>query len=434
MKTQFIDNVKRWSFRLMILFITVVVSGAHPIKAANKPQQDDQNYIQLKGKIIDSKTNQPLVFATLALDGTNIATISNTDGEFALKVPESMKDGQLTASFLGYKNRQIPVASLKPERNRIELEMLVVSLHEINVFPRDPDLLIRAVLNKRKENYLQYPTQMTAFYRETIKKGRNYVSLSEAIVDIYKQPYSSGRSDYAKLFKARKSTDYTKLDTLVFKLQGGPHTTLLVDIMKNPYLLFTEDMSGNYEFAVANVTRINDRLIYVLEFKQRVHISEPLFYGKLYIDTESLAITSATFNLNTENKDRAAQMFIKRKPAGARVYPTEAAYLVNYRQANNGKWFMGYSRGQITFKVNWKKKLFNTTYASVVEMAITDWEVAEMKPFKANERIRYNIIMTDAISGFADKAFWGEYNIIEPEKPIESAIKKIQKRLEKNKK
>ena len=39
--------------------------------------------------------------------------------------------------------------------------------------------------------------------------------------------------------------------------------------------------------------------------------------------------------------------------------------------------------------------------------------------------------MSDEASGFSDPEFWGEYNVIEPEKPIESAIKKIQKQLEK---
>jgi hypothetical protein len=34
-------------------------------------------------------------------------------------------------------------------------------------------------------------------------------------------------------------------------------------------------------------------------------------------------------------------------------------------------------------------------------------------------------------SGFSDPDFWGEFNVIEPEKSIETAIKKIQKQLEK---
>ena len=109
-----------------------------------------------------------------------------------------------------------------------------------------------------------------------------------------------------------------------------------------------------------------------------------------------------------------------------------AAYRIDYRE-KNGKWYYSYSRGQIIFKIEWKKRLFNTIYESTIEMAVTDWEKTTEKPVKFSERMKSNIVMTDEISGFADREFWGEYNVIEPEKPIESAIKKIQKRLEKEK-
>jgi hypothetical protein len=36
--------------------------------------------------------------------------------------------------------------------------------------------------------------------------------------------------------------------------------------------------------------------------------------------------------------------------------------------------------------------------------------------------------MSDRISNSVDLNFWGEYNIIEPEKSIESAIIKIQRK------
>ena len=41
-------------------------------------------------------------------------------------------------------------------------------------------------------------------------------------------------------------------------------------------------------------------------------------------------------------------------------------------------------------------------------------------------------ILIDEATGFSDSEFWGEYNIIEPEKSIESAIEKISKQLEKS--
>ena len=64
------------------------------------------------------------------------------------------------------------------------------------------------------------------------------------------------------------------------------------------------------------------------------------------------------------------------------------------------------------------------------EMAVTDWEKStkELQP-KPKERMKSSIILSDAAVGFSDPDFWGEYNIIEPEKSIESAIRKIKRQL-----
>jgi hypothetical protein len=66
-------------------------------------------------------------------------------------------------------------------------------------------------------------------------------------------------------------------------------------------------------------------------------------------------------------------------------------------------------------------------------MAVTDWEkyIEEDRP-KYRDRLRSTIILSDEAIGFADPDFWGAQNIIEPEKSIESAIKKIQRQLERS--
>ena len=430
MKTLIQKNIKNW---LAIAIVIMLMAGNTGAVLASNPksnQPDTLTYVQFKGSVTDIETRAALIFATLSLEGTNIATITNSEGEFSLKVPKNITNGKITVSHLGYKNKEVNLSEMKPEKNRIELEIFTVSLSEVNVFPKDPELLMRAVMNKRTQNYSDDQNLMTAFYRETIKKKKTYVSLSEAVIEVYKQPYASLRTDMAELFKGRKSTDYAKLDTLTFKIQGGPYTNLYLDIMKNPEMIFTEDMIGNYEFTIENITKIDERLVYVIGFKQREFVSEPLYYGKIYVETESLAITNATFNLNLENKAAASDLFIKKKPIGAKVFPTEASYQIVYRE-KDGKWLYGYSRGQINFKVDWDKKFFNTTYESTIEMAVTDWEKMDTKNAKPTERLRSNVVLTDQLTGFADPEFWGEYNVIEPEKPIEMAIKKIQKKLEK---
>jgi hypothetical protein len=272
---------------------------------------------------------------------------------------------------------------------------------------------------------------MTAFYRETIKKRRKNVSLAEAIVNVYKQPYTSARKDYIKLYKARKSTDYTKLDTVALKLQGGPFNALYIDLMKYPEYIFTEDVIDLYKFSFASSTTINERPVYVVTFKQRNDIQEPLYYGKLYIDSETLALTSAVYNLNVENKELTSKLFVRKKPRNIKVYPTEAAYRVDYRE-KNGKWYYGYSNAQLTFKINRKGKLFNSIYSLSSEMAITDWELnTTNESLKFKERLKPSVVISDEASGFSDPEFWGAFNVIEPEKSIESAINKIKKQLKK---
>lgn len=394
---------------------------------------ETENYTEYKGKIIDKKSGTPLSFASISVVGLNISTISNSEGEFSIKVPKETTDPKVLISFIGFRNKIVLLNELKPGKSKIEMEPTLIELPELNVISKDAEVLMRAVIAKKGVNYFNIPTLMTAFYRETIKKNRSYVSLSEAVVEVNKQPYSSIKSDAVKLYKARKKADYSKLDTLTFKLQGGPFNSLYLDIMKNPEYLFTDDMFANYEFTFDRSTHADNKLIYVLDFKQRQFKTEPLYYGKLYIDAQSLALKSAVFSLNITDRDAAAAMFIMKKPFNAKVFPTETKYRIDYLE-KDGKWYYSYSRIELGLKIIWKKKLFNTNYFSTVEMAVTDWgKSSENKTKDFKEKLRPSVIISDEASGFIDHQFWGEYNVIEPEKSIDSAIKKIKKQLEKKK-
>lgn len=415
---------KKSSWMLLLGALTVMVLGT------SKTYAQDGDFKQYKGEVTDAASGKALVFATLAVEGTNISTITNTEGDFILKIPQSTTDGTVIVSFLGYESSLISLSNLQPDKNKIQLEVSVTQLSEVNInAPKDAAALVRQALARKGDNYFDDPTLMTAFYRETIKKRRKNVSLSEAVVNIYKSPYNSLRRDAVELYKARKSTDYSKLDTVALKLQGGPFNALYVDIMKYPEFIFAEGSIDDYKFAFDRSTRINNRLIYVIKFDQLRHINVPLYKGELFIDVENKTLTSAVYTLNIISKEKAASLFVRRKPANVNVWPTDVAYRVDYRE-KNGKWYYGYSNVLLTFKVNWKDKLFNSVYSMTAEMAVTDWEknlTGELP--KNKERLKKSIILSDEAIGFSDPDFWGKYNIIEPEKSIESAIKKIQRQL-----
>lgn len=394
--------------------------------------QKPPTFTEVKGKIIDEISKNNLVFADVVLKDTNIGTITNSDGMFAIKVPDSLTNKTLVISHLGYLKKELKISSFINDSN-ITLTPVITALKEIEVTSfKDAEALLKLTLKKRSSIYNSDNTLMTAFYRETIKKRNRNASLAEAVVHIHKQPYSNFKDDAIDLIKSRKNTDYSKLDTLAIKLQGGPFSNLYTDIIKYPEYIFTTADMPLYKFSFDKSTHINNNLVYVINFKQRPEIVEPLYYGKLYIDAETLALTNAVYSLNVENRELSSRMYIRKKPRRVDVYPTEATYRVNYR-TQNGKWHYAYSNIMLTFKVNWKGKLFNSVYTLNSEMAVTDWVTKDATSSRNKQLIiKPTTILTEEVSGFSDPEFWGEYNIIEPEKSIESAIEKIKKQLKKN--
>ena len=110
------------------------------------------------------------------------------------------------------------------------------------------------------------------------------------------------------------------------------------------------------------------------------------------------------------------------------VTPEVATYRTKYRE-QDGKWHFEYSRAEVRFKVNWKRKLFNTNYTTMSEIAITDRTDQEVIKFAGKEKVKYSDVFTDKVSAFADPEYWGDYNVIEPDQSIESAIRRLSRRL-----
>ena len=411
----------------LFFFFLVIIQSEAQINPINK--NDSSSFKYFKGTILDSKSKNELTFASITVSGSNISTISNSEGNFLIKIPIDKQDASLIISFLGYKDKVVSFKDLKQEKNLLYLEPVNILLKDVVVNVMDANKIFSNVLNNRSKNYGDSPIQMIGFYRESIKKRRNYVSVLESIVDIEKMPFSSGLQDQVNILKGRKNADYTKLDTVNFKLEGGLFTALFIDLIKDPSNIFSEKVFELYNFHFEDITQVNDKEVLIISFKQKASIEDPdpLYSGKLFIDAKSLAIVSATFQLNVENRVKAGLIFTRKKPKGLILYPTEVSYQVDYRQQNN-KWIFSYSRGDITFKLNWNKWIFNTTYNTTFELVNTDWKNQDSRAQINTQRLSPYVIMSDKIPNAVDLEFWGQYNIIEPEKSIESAIKKIKRK------
>jgi hypothetical protein len=415
--------------RSWIIALAIMVSASAYAFTGDEELTDTINFKAYYGRVMDVSGGKTLPFATIEAVGSNIATVTNIDGEFILKVARDSDISEIKISYIGFKNKIIPLDKFNDNKYLpIGLDVSTVQLREITIRPEDALELIIDALTSIRDNYSVDPMMMRGFYRETIQRGRNYVSISEAVIDIFKGAYSNDfQIDQVKLFKGRKSADVERMDTVLFKVQGGPNTTILLDVVKNPYILLSQEYFDIYDFHLTDVISIDDRLHYVVSFNQKEYVEDPFYIGKLYIDMDKLAITEAEFELDVSNKEEAARLFIQRKPMSMSIIPENAVYRSKYTIVED-RWYFSYARAEVRFKVNWKKKLFNTTYSTMSELAITDRTYEGIEKFTSKERFKSNDVLNEKVFIFFDQGFWEGYNVIEPDQSIESAIRRLNRR------
>ncbi|NOX86846.1 MAG: carboxypeptidase-like regulatory domain-containing protein [Chlorobi bacterium] len=81
---------KSIKYLFVLVFSAVTLSGIAnpPGNDSNKAVlqiSDTLSFNEYQGKIVDAQTGEPLSFATIAVEGENTATVSNSEGGFILK-------------------------------------------------------------------------------------------------------------------------------------------------------------------------------------------------------------------------------------------------------------------------------------------------------------------------------------------------------------
>ena len=422
MKTK-VSNLRNYA----VLAITMLLCAF--VTAPAISQTTDEPVTVVRGKLIDQDTKKPIIFANVYVEKTSVGTVSNSEGEFILKVPASLKEKPINVSYMGYKTVSVKLSDMKSDNNVIALNPETINIKELIVRTNDPQSLIRGAMKNIAANYGENPYLCTAFYRESVMQNRQYVGVAEAVLDIYKSRYTNEReSDRIKVFKGRKSQDVRKMDTLIFKLQGGHYVALLLDLAKNPQSFMTESFFTDYNYQPVTITNIEGRETYVIEFAQKKEVPEAFYEGRLYLDVNTLAIKRAEFSISPEGLKYADQELVKKKPAGTEVKTQSGVYVVDYRDVN-GRWSLNHVRYEVKFKVNKKSQWFNKTYTSTVDLAITDKDTINVNRFKYSESLKPTQIFSEHVNEYYDENFWGNYNIIQPEEPIQEAVEKISKKM-----
>jgi hypothetical protein len=408
--------------RHIVIFRPIILNrsgsgGAFPVK-------DSVSILEIKGRVMDKQTRQPLPFSNISLIGKSIGTVANLQGNFLLKISTRYLQDSLGISCMGYKRLILPVTDYIKSQQDYYLYPDIIPIQEVIIRTTNPVALLRSAIEKIPKNYPVHPFLMTSFYREIIRKNSRPVAVSEAILQTFKTSYAFPVSgDQIKIIKGRKTKDINSSDSLILKLKAGLNTTLLLDVVKNLPEFLSEEGFHIYSYKMTDIIVNDQNEIYTIQFSPKEGYPDAFYQGRIFLDIKSLAITEVDFEVDPMKIEDAGDRFVLKKPRYIKVKPLKAQYRVTFRKIDD-KYYLNFIRCETAFRIRHKNQLFGSVYNTILEMAVTQLETSDVERFRIKETAKSQEIFMEQITGF-DDSFWGEYNFIKPEVPLEEAIQHL---------
>lgn len=385
-------------------------------------------WFTVRGRVTDQTTGNPLPYASVGLPDKGFGIPANLEGFFQLRVPNDYLENSLRISHLGYKTQEIPLYLLRDNFVDVLMESEYISMQEVVIRYYDPMVIINQMLEKREQNYSKNPVNLLSFYREGVKRNNKFLNYSEAVFRVFKAPANAAYDNQVMVVKARNIVNANHTDSLVLKLRSGVHNSLELDIMKNLPDFLDPEFINDYEFIRADIVTRNNRSLYAIEFAQKKTIKGPLFMGVLFIDIDDLALVEADFEINPRYINEVKDQFFIRRMQNFVPNIERAFYSASY-QKYNGRYYLKHVRGELSMKIRRKNAIFSNSYFAFIEMAVGHIEDQNVTRFSRREVLSPRTTFVDLGYRF-DDGFWGEFNVITPEKEIMEAFSNVKSKIE----
>ncbi len=311
-----------------------------------------QNF-KIAGSVYDSETNQPVECASISVRNMPIGTITNAYGDFILNMPDSMANGRLEISSIGYKSCSLPIDSMiRITKLTIKLKPIDYLLEEVVVVPgiNDVQTILKNVVSRINNNYSEKKYFLEAFFRHRVfnqKSSDQTVRLTEAAISIH-QDHTSDDSKRIKINEIRNSKNYADMNTslgqkLFYKALGGDQNPiyglLMIEKFTQKQYLKKLISSEHYTPSLTGVSSFDGELVYVIEFKQtswkfmykKYYNSHTYKLKRYYINSKDFAILKAenvSVSHNTayksfiRNDSIMSHQFIQYRKFDGKYYPS----------------------------------------------------------------------------------------------------------------
>ncbi|MDN3725155.1 carboxypeptidase-like regulatory domain-containing protein [Aequorivita sp. SDUM287046] len=245
---------------------------------------------ELKGKVADFLTFEPIESASVYIQNTTIGSISNADGNFILKVPRENSNDTLVISSIGYKSFKVVINEFE-NGSEIFLEEDVASLDEVVIVadprPTDGNGIMLKAIEKLPSNLPQLAYLQKGFLRHKERNKKEYKWLIESAITKYDEGFASAAKEGLRLNvdETRKSYDLRDIDSL---------------FTYSAYLKNMGSSAGNINRSSVKTSNLVEAIKWN---DSRVNGLENLFNGKLNLIRNS-NVTGALFGKNILEKQQ----------------------------------------------------------------------------------------------------------------------------------
>ncbi|WP_424003522.1 carboxypeptidase-like regulatory domain-containing protein [Maribacter sp. IgM3_T14_3] len=283
----------------------------------------------IEGILLDLKTKEPVVFATIKLRDNAKGVISNLNGGFKIPKEYQTQGNYLEISSMGYETKVIETALLKVDStNIINMRPATFQLNEVvlksgSLKRLTAKQIIRKALDRIPENYPIDSFSLIGYYRDYQIQKNKYLNFNEAIVQIYDKGFQSDHfkeTEYSLLsyvknddFKidsfAAKPYDYMTKDKfvpnvlLLSRYRGNELVNLCIhnairNYDKQGYSfigVFNKDFIGAHRFSSVENTYYDGEPVYKIGIKKK--LNPFTVKGDIYIDKDDYAIRKLVYSL-----------------------------------------------------------------------------------------------------------------------------------------
>ncbi|MFO8001975.1 MAG: carboxypeptidase-like regulatory domain-containing protein [Marinilabilia sp.] len=387
---------------------------------SEEPAKMQRNAVHIEGMVVDSLDRDPMSMVNIGVKEKTMGTATNREGKFSLYLPPEYIGEELVFSSLGYGREQL---TIPPNDTTVSVVLAETSveLPEVLVKHVEPERIMMGVVRNKNQNYASDPLILTAFFRETIEQDDEYVDISEAVIEIFKPPYSKEfAQERVRFVKGRKGEAGEDMEMIDFKLQGGPLLFSRVDVVRQGGFLPDEQGRSRYKYTYEGMNFEHGRRVFVVGFEPHNDNGELLYEGEMRIDEESFAVVGANFEMTRKTIKQSREYLIRRDSRRFKTRPFFARYQIDYRPWN-GKWVLNSVRGEVKMRIVDREKRIRTVFNTVSEMVVSDLRHGDRKEFRWSDRFRENYILSDEIESY-DPEFWSRFNIISPDESIEKVF------------